>query len=226
MLALALIENLQRSDLNPVEEAKGYRQLIDASGMTQEALSKAVSKSRSAITNSLRLLDLPEVVQQNMANMKKEYKMSAERKEELQKELTYLKTVREKEVADLIKEARGFGDLSENSEYDEAKNEQGKLYSRIAEVEEILLHTVIVDENDAGTNGISIGCRVTVQDVKSGRELPEYKVVGSQEADPMHRAISEDSPFGKALMGAKEGDEVTVEAPVGAIVYRIVKIER
>lgn len=139
---------------------------------------------------------------------------------------TYLKTVREKEVADLIKEARGFGDLSENSEYDEAKNEQGKLYSRIAEVEEILLHTVIVDENDAGTNGISIGCRVTVQDVKSGRELPEYKVVGSQEADPMHRAISEDSPFGKALMGAKEGDEVMVEAPVGTIVYRIVKIER
>ena len=134
----------------------------------------------------------------------------AERKEELQKELTYLKTVREKEVADLIKEARGFGDLSENSEYDEAKNEQGKLYSRIAEVEEILLHTVIVDEND----------------VKSGRELPEYKVVGSQEADPMHRAISEDSPFGKALMGAKEGDEVMVEAPVGTIVYRIVKIER
>ena len=74
----------------------------------------------------------------NMANMKKEYKMSAERKEELQKELTYLKTVREKEVADLIKEARGFGDLSENSEYDEAKNEQGKLYSRIAELEEQL----------------------------------------------------------------------------------------
>lgn len=156
----------------------------------------------------------------------KEYKMSAERKEELQKELTYLKTVREKEVADLIKEARGFGDLSENSEYDEAKNEQGKLYSRIAEVEDILLHTVIVDENDDGSNGIGIGCRVTVQDVRSGREMPEYKVVGSQEADPMHRAISEDSPFGKALMGAKEGDEVTVEAPVGAIVYRIVKIER
>ena len=161
-----------------------------------------------------------------MANMKKEYKMSAERKEELQKELTYLKTVREKEVADLIKEARGFGDLSENSEYDEAKNEQGKLYSRIAEIEDILLHAVIVDENDAGTNAVGIGCRVTVADVKSGREMPEYKVVGSQEADPMNRAISEDSPFGKALMGAKEGDEVTVEAPVGAIVYRIAKIER
>ena len=161
-----------------------------------------------------------------MANMKKEYKMSAERKEELQNELTYLKTVREKEVAELIKEARGFGDLSENSEYDEAKNEQGKLYARIAEIEDILLHAVIVDENDGGTNAIGIGCRVTVQDVKSGRELPEYRVVGSQEADPMHRAISEDSPFGRALMGAKEGDEVSVEAPVGIINYRIVKIER
>lgn len=158
--------------------------------------------------------------------MAKEFKMSQARYDELKKELDYSKTTRADEVAELIKEARGFGDLSENSEYDEAKNEQGKLYSRIAEVEEILLHTVIVDENDAGTNGISIGCRVTVQDVKSGRELPEYKVVGSQEADPMHRAISEDSPFGKALMGAKEGDEVMVEAPVGTIVYRIVKIER
>lgn len=158
--------------------------------------------------------------------MAKEYRLSAERLEELKQELTYLKTVREKEVAELIKEARGFGDLSENSEYDEAKNEQGKLYSRIAELEEILLHAVIVDESAAGTNAVSIGCRVTVVELKSGREMPEYKVVGSQEADPMNRAISEDSPFGKALMGAQEGDEVSVEAPVGTINYRIVKIER
>ena len=158
--------------------------------------------------------------------MKKEYKMSAERKQELENELTYLKTVREKEVAELIKEARGFGDLSENSEYDEAKNEQGKLYSRIAELEEILLHAVIVDESESAGNVVSIGCRVTVVDVKSGKTLPEYKVVGSQEADPMNRAISEESPFGKALIGKKEGEEINVEAPRGIIRYRIEKIER
>ena len=161
--------------------------------------------------------------------MKKEYKMSEERHQELKQELTYFKTVREKEVAELIKEARGFGDLSENSEYDEAKNEQGKLFSRIAEIEDILLHAVIItDTEDAGTS-VTIGSRVTVAEVKNGKAgktLPEYKVVGSQEADPMNRAISEDSPFGHALMGAKEGDEVVVEAPVGEIRYQIIKIER
>ena len=158
--------------------------------------------------------------------MKKEYKMSEARHQELKDELNYLKTVREKEVAELIKEARGFGDLSENSEYDEAKNEQGKLYSRIAEIEDILLHAVIITDDDAVGTSVTIGSRVTVAEIKSGKELPEYKVVGSQEADPMNRAISEDSPFGRALMGAKEGDEVVVEAPVGEIHYRIVKIER
>ena len=158
--------------------------------------------------------------------MKKEYKMSEARHQELKDELNYLKTVREKEVAELIKEARGFGDLSENSEYDEAKNEQGKLYSRIAEIEDILLHAVIITDDDAAGTSVTIGSRVTVAEVKSGKELPEYKVVGSQEADPMNRAISEDSPFGRALMGAKEGDEVVVEAPVGEIHYHIVKIER
>ena len=158
--------------------------------------------------------------------MKKEYKMSEARHQELKDELNYLKTVREKEVAELIKEARGFGDLSENSEYDEAKNEQGKLYSRIAEIEDILLHAVIITDDDAAGTSVTIGSRVTVAEVKSGKELPEYKVVGSQEADPMNRAISEDSPFGRALMGAKEGDEVVVEAPVGEIRYKIIKIER
>ena len=162
----------------------------------------------------------------NMANMKKEYKMSAERKEELQKELTYLKTVREKEVADLIKEARGFGDLSENSEYDEAKNEQGKLYSRIAELEEILLHAKIVNESEADSDKISIGCKVTVTNLSTGKKLPVYKIVGSQEADVMNHAVSEDSPFGKALMGRSAGEEIAVEAPRGVIRYHIDSIER
>lgn len=158
-------------------------------------------------------------------NMAKEFKLSAERLEELKKELVYLKTVREKEVADQIKEARSFGDLSENSEYDEAKNEQGKLYSRIAELEEILQHVVIVDESNAPTNVVTIGCKVTVAD-KNGNTMPAYRIVGSQESDPMNGIISEESPFGKALVGAKEGDTVTVEAPSGAIVYTVQKIER
>ena len=159
-------------------------------------------------------------------NMAKEYKLSPQRLKALQDEMNYLKTVREKEVAELIKEARGFGDLSENSEYDEAKTEQGKLYSRIAELEEILLHAVIVDESEMDSDKISIGCRVVVTNLDNGKQLPEYTIVGSQEANVMESKVSEDSPFGKALMGAKEGDEVMVEAPVGTIVYRIVKIER
>ena len=157
--------------------------------------------------------------------MEKEYKMSAARAQELQEELNYLKTTRSDEVAEQIKIARGFGDLSENSEYDEAKNEQGKLYSRIAELEEVLQHVVIVDESNTSTNEVTIGCTVTVADA-GGRELPAYKIVGSQEADPMHGIISEESPFGKALLGAKEGDTVTVEAPRGAISYTVRKIER
>lgn len=157
--------------------------------------------------------------------MEKEYKMSQARFDELTQELNYLKTTRSDEVAEQIKIARGFGDLSENSEYDEAKNEQGKLYSRIAELEEILQHVVIVDEANAPTNAVTIGCRVIVED-QSGKELSPYKIVGSQEADPMHGAISEESPFGKALLGAKEGDIVTVEAPRGSISYKVKKIER
>ena len=157
--------------------------------------------------------------------MVKEFKMSQERYDELKAELDYSKTTRADEIAELIKEARGFGDLSENSEYDEAKNEQGKLYSRIAELEEILQHVVIVDESNAPTNVVTIGCKVTVADM-NGKEMPAYKIVGSQEADPMHGVISEESPFGKALLGAKEGDTVSVEAPRGVIQYTVRKIER
>ena len=157
--------------------------------------------------------------------MAKEIKLTQESLDAYKEELEYLKTTRADEVAEQLKEARSFGDLSENAEYDEAKNEQGKLYSRIAELEEILQHVVIVDESNAPTNVVTIGCKVVVAD-RSGKEMPAYRIVGSQEADPMHGVISEESPFGKALLGAKVGDEVTVEAPVGAIVYRIDTIER
>ena len=158
--------------------------------------------------------------------MVKEFKMSQERYDELKAELDYSKTTRADEIAELIKEARGFGDLSENSEYDEAKNEQGKLYSRIAELEEILLHAKIVSESETDSDKISIGCKVTVTNLSTGKKLPVYKIVGSQEADPMNGRISEDSPFGRALLGRKAGEEVVVEAPAGNIKYKILEIQR
>ena len=156
---------------------------------------------------------------------KQEFKMSQARFDELQAELNYLKTTRSDEVAEQIKVARGFGDLSENSEYDEAKNEQGKLYSRIAEVENILLHAVIVEESDLPSDVVSIGSKVTITAVDGGKTFV-FKVVGSQEADFPNGAISEESPVGKALMGAQAGQTVVVEAPRGAMRYAIDKIER
>ena len=157
--------------------------------------------------------------------MKQEFKMSRTRFDELEKELNFLKTTRSDEVAEMIKVARGFGDLSENSEYDEAKNEQGKLYSRISELENILLHAVILEEGDLPTGQVTIGATVTVTATQSGVSR-SFKIVGSQEADAMHGIISEDSPFGKALMGRKEGDTVVVNAPAGDLEYRVDKIER
>ena len=156
--------------------------------------------------------------------MAKEYKLSAERLEELKQELTYLKTVREREVADQIKEARSFGDLSENSEYDEAKNEQGKLYSRIAELEEILANCVVIEESDAGHDKVRLGSTITILDMEFG-EKETYQVVGSQEADPMNGRISEESPFGKVLLGKSVGGDVVVEAPAGTIHYQVVEIK-
>ncbi len=157
--------------------------------------------------------------------MVQEFRMSQARFDELKAELDYSKTTRADEIAELIKEARGFGDLSENSEYDEAKNEQGKLYSRIAEIENILTHAVIVDENE-DMDRVSIGKHVTVTNMDTGKQMPVYKIVGSQEADVMNRCISEDSPFGKALMGKTVGSEIVVDAPRGTIRYRIDNIER
>ena len=157
--------------------------------------------------------------------MAKVYKITSARLKELEAELNYLKTTREKEVAELIKEARSFGDLSENSEYDEAKNEQAKLYGRIAEVENILANAVIIEENDNPADHVGLGCKVRVLDLETEEE-EEYSIVGSQEADPMNFCISDDSPFGRAMIGHQVGDVVDVEAPVGVLHFRIIAVEK
>ena len=150
------------------------------------------------------------------------YKMSRERYEELQKELDYMQTVREKEVSELIKEARSYGDLSENSEYDEAKTEQGKLYSKIAEYKKLLENAEIV-EHVTRAGVIGIGSLVTVLDLEMN-EQSQYKIVGSQEANPMSGRISDDSPFGKGLIGHKIGETVTIEAPAGDLQFEILNV--
>ena len=159
-----------------------------------------------------------------MSNVENRYKMSQERLDALKNELHYLETTREKEVAELIKEARSFGDLSENSEYDEAKTEQGKLYSRIAEVKNLIENAVVVEKTESEEGAIVIGSVVRVLDVEENEEQ-EYQIVGSQEADPMAGRISDDSPFGFALKSHREGDVVTVEAPVGELQFKILSVE-
>lgn len=157
--------------------------------------------------------------------MAKEFKITSARLKELEEELNYLKTTREKEVAEQIKEARSFGDLSENSEYDEAKNEQAKLYGRIAEVENILANAVIIEENDEIVGIVSLGCTIRVKDLEFD-EIEIYAIVGSQEADPAQYRISDDSPFGRAALGKTIGDIIEYEAPAGTVRYEILGVEK
>lgn len=154
------------------------------------------------------------------------FKMSHERLDALKDELYYLETVREKEVAEQIKEARSFGDLSENSEYDEAKTEQGKLYSRIAEIKVLIDNAEIVDniDHDAPKDTVTLGSIVKVRDIEDDYE-ETYEIVGSQEANPREGRISDDSPVGRALRGHRAGEQVTVEAPAGNLKFEIVSVE-
>lgn len=154
------------------------------------------------------------------------FKMSQERLDALKDELYYLETVREKEVAEQIKEARSFGDLSENSEYDEAKTEQGKLYSRIAEIKVLIDNAEIVDniDHDAPKETVTLGSIVKVRDIEDDYE-ETYEIVGSQEANPREGRISDDSPVGRALRGHRAGEQVTVEAPAGNLKFEIVSVE-
>ena len=143
----------------------------------------------------------------------------------LEDELHDLKVVKRKEVAGKIKEAREQGDLSENAEYDAAKDEQRDIEARIEEIEKILKNAEVVLDEEIDLDKISIGCLVRVLDVEYDEE-EEYKLVGSSEASSLQNKISNESPFGQALIGAKVGDIVEVEAPAGVIKYKVLSIHR
>ena len=140
-------------------------------------------------------------------------------------ELQDLKVVRRKEVAQKIKEAREQGDLSENAEYDAAKDEQRDIEARIEELEKILKNAVIVDDEDVDLDKVSVGSQVKVLNINKKAEAT-YKIVGSTEANSLLGKISNESPLGKALIGAKEGDEVTFEAPSGEMKYKVLEIQK
>ena len=149
------------------------------------------------------------------------YRMSQTQLDKLVEELKHMEEVETKEVAELIKEARSFGDLSENSEYDEAKTVQGKLYSRIAEVKDLVEHAVIIEQ--AASDKVAVGSHVAVRDMEDG-SVEKYHLVGSQEADPRMGRISNDSPVGKGLMGHSVGEVVEVETPAGVLKFEILEI--
>lgn len=140
-------------------------------------------------------------------------------------ELEQLKTVKRKEVAEKIKVARGYGDLSENSEYDEAKNEQGMLESRIAELEKMLKHARVLDSTEIDSSVVSVGSHVKIQDEDG--DTDEYDITGSTEADPLNGLISDESPVGAALLGHSAGDKVEITLPTGAVVmYEVLEVGR
>ncbi|WP_069650605.1 transcription elongation factor GreA [Caloranaerobacter ferrireducens] len=155
----------------------------------------------------------------------KEVVLTVEGLKKIEDELEYLKTVRRKEVAERIKHALAFGDISENSEYDEAKNEQAQLEERIAKLEGILRTARIIDDEDINLEIVSIGTKVKVKDLEFDEEI-EYTIVGSAEADPYEGKISNESPVGEALIGRKKGEIVEVQVPDGVIRYEVLEITR
>lgn len=143
----------------------------------------------------------------------------------LEDELEELKTVKRREIAEKIKVALSFGDLSENSEYDEAKNDQAMVEARIVTIENMLKNVKIIDEQDLNTDTINVGAKVRLYDVEFD-ETCEYKIVGSNEANPDIGKISDESPVGAALLGHKVGDRVEIETPGGTIAYDVVEISK
>jgi len=153
----------------------------------------------------------------------KEIILTDEGLKKLEEELEQLKTVKRKEIAAKIKEALSFGDLSENSEYDEAKNEQAFVEARILQLEATLKNVRVLDDDELNNEIISVGSKVVLKDVEFDEEVT-YQIVGSTEADPANGKISDESPVGKALLGRKLGETVTVEAPIGEILYEVLAI--
>ena len=143
---------------------------------------------------------------------------------ELQDELEYLKTTGRKDMSEKIKVALSFGDLSENAEYDEAKSEQGKLESRINELEAILQNYKLIDEEELSADVVNRASKVTIRDMETKEDIT-YQIVGPQQANPMKGRISDESPVGKALLGKKKGATVSVETPAGILKYKITNIE-
>ena len=151
--------------------------------------------------------------------------MSRDGFNKLQEELEYLVTVRRKEVADKLKEARSYGDLSENAEYDEAKNEQGMLEAQIADLEVIIANAIIVDDGSVSMNEVGVGSFVKLKDFELD-DIVEYQVVGSTESDPDNNKISDESPIGKACLKKHVGDIFEVEVPAGTLKFEILNISR
>ena len=156
---------------------------------------------------------------------KNEILLTQEGYDKLEEEVEFLKTVRRKEVAERIKVAISFGDLSENAEYDEAKNEQAQVEERIMKLENMIRKAVIIDESQIDLNVVTIGSIVKVNDVEFDEEV-EYTIVGSAEADPYDGKISNESPVGKALLGKTVGEEVDVQVPDGTAKFKILEIRR
>ncbi len=158
--------------------------------------------------------------------MEKQVILTAEGLKKLEDELEYLKTTKRREISEKIKLALSFGDLSENSEYDEAKNDQAQMEHRIMQLENMLKNVQVIDENAIDTTVVSIGSKVKVHDVDFDEDI-EYSIVGSTEANPMENKISDESAVGKALLGAKVGDTVTAVVPSGAeLQFKILEISK
>ncbi|MCL1965131.1 MAG: transcription elongation factor GreA [Firmicutes bacterium] len=151
--------------------------------------------------------------------------ISADGLARLEEELNHLKVVKRKEIAEQIKTAISFGDLSENAEYDEAKNEQARIEGQISQLENMIRNAIVIDGSEVSTDEVNVGCVVRVKDIDAGREM-EYAIVGATEADPISGKISNESPVGAALMGAKKDAEISFAIPDGIRTLKILEIRR